>query len=313
MNDGLYSLRRSIGVEQGAGRAEGGASHNGAARVRPAGPASGRGAVEEWKWLASAAPTSASTSCRCAAAPLIMGHENVGYLAKVGSMFARHKGFKEGDLVFLEHYLPCGHCEWDHMGEYRHCAATEWFYDPKAIRYGYTSLDIAPSLWGGFSHYVYLPLNAVLHKVPKGLSPEEAGLATPMSNGIQWTLHGRRRRLRVHRADPGSWPAGTVLRHGGQAGRRRPHHRHRHVEGHASARGGHGARRGRGDRRAEGRRARAHPRSHERARRRRGRRLHAARARRRPCSASRRPSAGAGRWSCRARGTRRFPISRSGG
>src|SRR5882672_6199267 len=121
-------------------------------------------------------------------APLIMGHENVGYLAKVGSAFARHKGFKEGDLVFLEHYLPCGHCEWDHMGEYRHCAATEWFYDPKAIRYGYTSIDTAPSLWGGFSHYVYLPLNAVLHSVPDGLSPELAGIATPMSNGVQWTL-----------------------------------------------------------------------------------------------------------------------------
>jgi threonine dehydrogenase-like Zn-dependent dehydrogenase len=120
--------------------------------------------------------------------PLIMGHENVGTLAKVGREFARHKGFAEGDLVFLEHYLPCGHCEWDHMGEYRHCAATEWFYDPTAIRYGYTSVDIAPSLWGGFSHYVYLPLNAVLHKVPPGLSPEQAGIATPMSNGIQWTL-----------------------------------------------------------------------------------------------------------------------------
>ena len=121
-------------------------------------------------------------------APLIMGHENVGYLAKVGRDFERHKGFKEGDLVFLEHYLPCGHCEWDHMGEYRHCEATEWFYDPTAIRYGYTSMDIAPGLWGGFSHYVYLPLNAVLHRVPAGLTPEVAGIATPMSNGIQWTL-----------------------------------------------------------------------------------------------------------------------------
>jgi len=120
--------------------------------------------------------------------PLVMGHENVGYLARVGKIFAAHKGMREGDLVFLEHYLPCGHCEWDHMGEYRHCAATEWFYDPNAIRYGYTSMDIAPGLWGGFSHYVYLPLNAVLHKVPEGLTPEEAGVATPMSNGVQWAL-----------------------------------------------------------------------------------------------------------------------------
>src|SRR5262249_16792287 len=87
-----------------------------------------------------------------------------------------------------EHYRPCGQCEWDHRGEYRHCAATEWFYDASAIRYGYTSMSIAPGLWGGFSHYVYLPLNAVLHQVPAALSPEEAGLATPMSNGIQWTL-----------------------------------------------------------------------------------------------------------------------------
>jgi threonine dehydrogenase-like Zn-dependent dehydrogenase len=120
--------------------------------------------------------------------PLIMGHENVGYLARVGSLFAKYKGVREGDLMFLEHYLPCGHCEWDHMGEYRHCAATEWFYDQNAIRYGYTSTSIKPSLWGGFSHYIYLPLNAVLHKIPESLTPEQAGLATPMSNGVQWAL-----------------------------------------------------------------------------------------------------------------------------
>lgn len=120
--------------------------------------------------------------------PIIMGHENVGYLAKVGAEFSRRKGFKEGDLVFLEHYLPCQNCEWCHQGEYRHCASTEWFYDPNAIRYGYTSMDTAPGLWGGFSHYLYLPINAVLHRVPDGLSPELAGIATPMSNGIQWAL-----------------------------------------------------------------------------------------------------------------------------
>src|SRR6185436_9314610 len=35
---------------------------------------------------------------------------------------------------------------------------------------------------------VYLPWNAVLHHVPRGLSPELAGLATPMANGVEWSL-----------------------------------------------------------------------------------------------------------------------------
>src|SRR4051812_32597285 len=39
------------------------------------------------------------------AAPVIMGHENIGIIAKAGSEFTRRKGFKEGDVVFVEHYV----------------------------------------------------------------------------------------------------------------------------------------------------------------------------------------------------------------
>ena len=46
--------------------------------------------------------------------PAHHGARDVGTLAGVEGLFAKHKGFKDGDLVFLEHYLPCGHCEWDH-------------------------------------------------------------------------------------------------------------------------------------------------------------------------------------------------------
>src|ERR687891_2991384 len=120
--------------------------------------------------------------------PVIMGHENIGVIAKAGREFTRRKGFKEGDLVFVEHYVMCGKCEWCHAGQYRHCENTDWRTNPEGIRYGYTSAARAPHLWGGFAQYVYLPWNAVVHHVPKGVSPELAGLVTPMANGVEWSL-----------------------------------------------------------------------------------------------------------------------------
>ena len=121
-------------------------------------------------------------------APVIMGHENIGTIEKAGRQFVERKGVREGDLVFVEHYVPCFNCEWCHKGEYRLCAATDWRSNRDALRYGYTTAERAPHLWGGFAQYMYLPWNAVVHKVPKGVSPELAGIVTPMSNGIEWAL-----------------------------------------------------------------------------------------------------------------------------
>ena len=121
-------------------------------------------------------------------APVIMGHENIGYIAKAGREFTTRKGFREGDLVFVEHYVMCGRCEWCHLGQYRHCENTDWRYNPDAIRYGYTSAERTPHLWGGFAQYLYLPWNSVVHHVPKGVTPELAGLVTPLSNGVEWSL-----------------------------------------------------------------------------------------------------------------------------
>ena len=120
--------------------------------------------------------------------PVIMGHENIGVIERAGREFTRRKGFKEGDLVFVEHYVMCGKCEWCHLGEYRHCENTDWRHNPEAIRYGYTSAEKAPYLWGGFAQYVYLPWNSVVHHIPKGVAPELAGLVTPMANGVEWSL-----------------------------------------------------------------------------------------------------------------------------
>jgi threonine dehydrogenase-like Zn-dependent dehydrogenase len=120
--------------------------------------------------------------------PVIMGHENIGRIAKCGRLFTERKGFKEGDLVFVEHYVSCGKCEWCHLGEYRHCEATDWRSNPNGIRYGYTTANNAPHLWGGFAQYVFLPWNSVVHKVPDNVTAELAGIVTPMANGIEWAL-----------------------------------------------------------------------------------------------------------------------------
>ena len=120
--------------------------------------------------------------------PVIMGHENVGVIARAGRAFTERQGFAEGDRVFVEHYVPCTRCEWCRLGEFRHCEATDWRTNPDARRYGYTSAENPYHLWGGFAQLMYLPWNAVLHRVPGHVSTELAGLATPLSNGIEWAL-----------------------------------------------------------------------------------------------------------------------------
>lgn len=138
--------------------------------------------------------------------PLILGHETVGHVEQLGALAARHWNVKEGDLVALEEYLPCGHCEYCRSGEFRLCNATDWRLG--GIRYGATALSVAPGLWGGFAQQQHLHLNTVFHHVPQGVSARHAALALPLSNGIEWTyLQG------------GAGPGQTVLIQGpGQQG-----------------------------------------------------------------------------------------------
>jgi threonine dehydrogenase-like Zn-dependent dehydrogenase len=121
--------------------------------------------------------------------PVIMGHENVGVIAKAGRKFVERHGLDDGDRVFVEHYVACLNCEWCRLGEYRHCEATDWRTNPDARRYGYTSCEHPYHLWGGFAEYMFLPWNAVTHKVPDNVSDAEAGIVTPLSNGIEWALY----------------------------------------------------------------------------------------------------------------------------
>ena len=73
--------------------------------------------------------------------PKIMGHENVGSIARLGRVAAQRWQLKEGDRVALEEYVTCGACRWCRSGYFRYCALTA----AGALRYGSTPLAVWPA------------------------------------------------------------------------------------------------------------------------------------------------------------------------
>ena len=122
-------------------------------------------------------------------APVIMGHEPVGTIVELGPIAAARWGVKIGDRVALQEYLPCWHCHWCLQGDFRLCLEADFFNVKDRLntpRFGTYTCAAAPHLWGGFSEYLYMPANTLMHKVPANMPAHLATLAIPFGNGVQW-------------------------------------------------------------------------------------------------------------------------------
>jgi threonine dehydrogenase-like Zn-dependent dehydrogenase len=123
---------------------------------------------------------------RLAPGARILGHENVGIVAQIGVEASRRWNVKEGDRVALEEYVPCGACKWCRSDDFRFCEQTDFSGSGPRLWYGSTPLDVWPALWGGYSQYLYMHPNAVVHHMPSGVRAEHAAAFLPFSNGVEW-------------------------------------------------------------------------------------------------------------------------------
>lgn len=111
--------------------------------------------------------------------PVILGHEFSGEIVDVSPGV---KGWEKGDRVVSEvHGVVCEHCRFCLSGE-RHVCPSK-----RALGWG---ID------GGFAEYVAVPA-WLLHRIPEGVSYEEAALMEPMAVAV----HGILERAKVEPED----------------------------------------------------------------------------------------------------------------
>ena len=98
-------------------------------------------------------------------APLVLGHEVAGTVAKVGEGLQR---YKEGDRVVVTHHVPCNACRYCLSGHHTVCdTLRQTSFDP-----------------GGFAEYLRVPAINVdrgVFPVPPQVSLEEASFAEPLA------------------------------------------------------------------------------------------------------------------------------------
>lgn len=112
--------------------------------------------------------------------PIILGHEMVGRIHKMGKAAQARHGVKEGDRVIVEYAFGCGQC--------RPCLAGRYTLCRRLYSYGsMISCAEPPHLFGAYADYVYIHPRAMVHKVGEEISPEVGVLiCAVLGNAVRW-------------------------------------------------------------------------------------------------------------------------------
>ena len=112
--------------------------------------------------------------------PLILGHEIVGRVHRMGNEAKARLGVEEGDRVIIEYAFGCGKCLPCLAGRYTLC---DNFYTYGSM----VSCAQPPHLFGAYADYLYIHPRAMVHKIEDDISSETAVLiCAVLGNAVRW-------------------------------------------------------------------------------------------------------------------------------
>jgi len=125
--------------------------------------------------------------------PLILGHEFTGEVADSGKQALEWRKLNEGDQIAVEMIIPCHKCEPCRTGYYNLCLEDDRSVSSeKGVEYG-CNIPITrqpTALWGGYSQYLYIPENAIVHRLENKVDWKEATLTEPLAVSMRAVKRG---------------------------------------------------------------------------------------------------------------------------
>ena len=112
--------------------------------------------------------------------PVIPGHETVGVIEEIGEIASRAWGVVPGDRVIVPAELACGQCP--ACAEGATCLSSPGTH-------GFLPTTVDPSLWGGYSEYMYLSPRSRPMRMDATVDVSIAALFNPLGAGFAWAVN----------------------------------------------------------------------------------------------------------------------------